>query len=96
MADKELILNVKTDISDAAKDTEKLTNELKDTNKEAKESIGNFQIMGVSINGLKTAFKSAAGQAKFLFSSIKAGILSTGVGALLIAFGSLLTFFTKT
>jgi phage-related protein len=96
MADKELILNVKTDISDAAKDTEKLTNELKDTNKEAKESIGNFQIMGVSINGLKTAFKSAAGQAKFLFSSIKAGILSTGVGALLIAFGSLLTFFTRT
>ena len=96
MADKELILNVKTDISDAAKDTEKLTNELKDTNKEAKESIGNFQIMGVSINGLKTAFKSAAGQAKLLFGSIKAGILSTGVGALLIAFGSLLTFFTRT
>ena len=96
MADKELILNVKTDISDAAKDTEKLTNELKDTNKEAKESIGNFQIMGVSINGLKTAFKSAAGQAKLLFGSIRAGLLSTGIGALLVAFGSLLTFFSKT
>tara|TARA_R100000278_G_scaffold38353_1_gene34039 strand:+ start:15729 stop:17537 length:1809 start_codon:yes stop_codon:yes gene_type:complete len=31
-----------------------------------------------------------------LFSAIKVGIASTGIGLLLVAFGSLLTFFTKT
>lgn len=100
---EELKFNVKTNIDDATKKVEGFSKELKEAkdtqgelNKEAKESIGNFQIMGVSINSLKTAFKSAAGQAKFLFGSIKAGIISTGIGALLVAFGSLLTFLTKT
>ncbi len=96
MADTELKFNVKTNIDDAAKDVEKLGDNLEEANKEAKESIGNFQIMGVSLNSVKKAFKQIIPMAKAMFGTIKAGIISTGVGALLVAFGSLMTWFTKT
>ena len=55
-----------------------------------------MQILGLSINGLKASWKSAASGAKFLFKSVKMGIASTGVGILLLAFGALATWFSKT
>jgi len=72
------------------------TKALKETNKEAKDSIGNFKIMGVSINGIKTSIGKVIPLIKTMFGTIKAGIMSTGIGALLIAFGSLATYFTST
>ena len=70
--------------------------DLKEVNKEATDSIGNFRVMGVSLNGVKSAFGKIIPIAKAMFGTIKAGILSTGIGALLIAFGSLVTYFTST
>lgn len=52
--------------------------------------------MGVSLNDVKKGFTSMAATAKASFASIKAGIMSTGIGALVIAVGSLVTFFTNT
>ena len=72
------------------------TKALKETNKEAEDTIGNFKIMGVSLNGIKTTFSKMIPLAKTLFGTIRAGLISTGIGALLVAFGSLATFFTKT
>ena len=72
------------------------TKALKESNKEAKDSIGNFKVMGVSINGIKTSIGKVIPLIKTMFGTIKAGILSTGIGALLIAFGSLATYFTST
>ena len=72
------------------------TKALKETNKEAKDSIGNFKVMGVSINGIKTSIGKVIPLIKTMFGTIKAGIMSTGIGALLIAFGSLATYFTST
>jgi hypothetical protein len=100
---EELVFKVKSDIKSVAKDQKEWNKELKktkenieDVNEEGKEVVGEMQILGLSINGLKTAWKSAAKGAKFLFSSIKAGIASTGVGLLVLAFGTLATWFSKT
>lgn len=72
------------------------TKALKETNKAAEDTIGNFKVMGVSLNGIKTSIGKVIPLIKTMFGTIKAGILSTGIGALLIAFGSLATYFTST
>ena len=52
--------------------------------------------MGVSLNGVKRGFASAAVTAKGMFGSIKAGLISTGIGAFVILIGSLVSYFTNT
>jgi len=97
MAKKEtLTLEVKSNIKSVTQDTDKMAGSLGDVNQEAQDSIGNFNIMGVSLNGVKAAFGKIIPIAKTMFSTIKAGILSTGIGALVLAFGALMTWFTKT
>jgi len=90
-------------IKDMTLEQRKATKELKKYNKEQKEnekaiksSIGQFEIFGVSLNNVKGLFTKATTGAKLLFRSITAGIMSTGIGALLIAFGSLMTYLTST
>lgn len=83
MADKIVIeAEVKSNIGDVSKD--------------AKSAAGEFKVMGVSLNSVKAGFVSAGKSAKVMFGSIKAGIMSTGIGALLIAVGALVTYFTNT
>jgi len=83
MADKIVIeAEVKSNIGDVSKD--------------AKSAAGEFKVMGVSLNSVKAGFKSVATTAKASFATIRAGIMSTGIGALLIAVTSLITFFTNT
>ena len=96
MAKEVLELEVKSNIKNIAKDTDKMADSLGDVNKEAKDGIGNFQVMGVSLNGVKAGFAKAAVTAKGMFGSIKAGLISTGIGAFLIAIGSLVAYFTST
>ena len=96
-------MEVKTNIGKVTKDQKDFNKELKktketieDVNAEGKDTVSEMQVLGLSINGLKASWKSAASGAKFLFSSIKLGIASTGVGILLLAFGALATWFAKT
>jgi len=95
--------HLKGSIKEQTFEVKQLTNEqkgntkaLKETSSAAEDSIGNFRIMGVSLNGLKSSFGKIIPAIKLMFGTIKAGILSTGIGVLLIAFGSLATFFTST
>ena len=62
--------------------------------KDASEAAGNISIMGVSLNSVKAGFASAGKQAKLMFGSIKAGLISTGIGAFVVLIGSLVSFFT--
>ncbi len=103
MADKVLEMEVKSNIKQVAKDQKEWNKEIKktkenieDVNEEGKEVVAEMQILGVSINGLKGAWNSAAAGAKFMFRSIKMGLLSTGIGAFVVAIGSLVTYFTQT
>jgi len=91
-----LNLEVKSNIKSVTKDTDKMADSLDDVNKEAKESIGNFTLMGVSLNGVKSAFGKVIPMAKAMFGSLKAGLISTGIGAFIVAIGSLVTWFTRT
>tara|TARA_R110000822_G_scaffold85329_2_gene199816 strand:- start:138 stop:1805 length:1668 start_codon:yes stop_codon:yes gene_type:complete len=64
--------------------------------KDAGGAASQFKVMGVSLQGVKAGFISAATSAKAMFGSIKAGLISTGIGAFVVLIGSLLTFLTKT
>jgi hypothetical protein len=64
--------------------------------KDAASAAGEFRVMGVSLNGIKKGFIAMAASAKASFATIKAGMVSTGVGALLVAVGSLISYFTST
>ena len=89
MAKEVLEMEVKSNIGEVTKDTKELTNE-------ASNAAGEFQLMGVSLNGVKKGFASAAVTAKGMFGSIKAGLISTGIGAFVVLIGSLATYLTNT
>jgi len=89
MAKEVLELEVKSNIGEVVEDTKDLTNE-------ASNAAGEFAVMGVSLNGVKKGFAAAALTAKGMFGTIKAGLISTGIGALLVALGSLISYFTQT
>ena len=74
----------------------KVNSDIGEVSKDAKGLASEFKVMGVSLNSLKAGFASVGKAAKASFATIKAGIASTGIGLLVIAVGSLLTFFTKT
>tara|TARA_R100000900_G_scaffold63857_1_gene51185 strand:- start:1516 stop:3117 length:1602 start_codon:yes stop_codon:yes gene_type:complete len=75
-------INVNSNVGDVAKDT--------------KNAAAEFKVMGVSLNGIKKGFASAATTAKGMFGSIKAGIISSGVGAFVVLVGSLIAYFKST
>ena len=82
MAKEVVNAEVKTNIGEVTKDAQGLASE--------------FRIMGVSLNTVKQGLQTVALTAKKSFATIRAGIMSTGIGALVIAVGSLISFFTNT
>ena len=82
MADENININVNSNVGDVAKD--------------ANNAAAEFKVMGVSLNGVKKAFASAAVTAKGMFGSIKAGLISTGIGAFVVLVGSLIAYFKST
>ena len=87
MAEKIVIeAEVKSNIGEVTKDTKAAT-------KETKGLASELKIMGVSLNTVKAGFKAAGNSAKIMFGSIKAGLISTGVGAFVVAIGALTQYF---
>jgi hypothetical protein len=64
--------------------------------KDAAAAAGEIKIMGVSLNSVKAGFVSAGRSAKAMFATVKAGLISTGIGAFIVAIGSLVSYFTNT
>jgi hypothetical protein len=64
--------------------------------KDAKSAAGEFRVMGVSLNGVRAGFVSASKSAKLMFGTIKAGLMSTMIGAFVVLIGSLVSYFTNT
>jgi hypothetical protein len=88
------IIELKADTKDANKGLEEVKKKTEDTSNAATDAAQNFSVMGVSISGIKTAFAKIIPIAKSMFTTIKGGIMATGIGALLIAFAALRQFFT--
>ncbi len=87
--------DLKNQQKEATAETKKFNNAQKETNKQAEDSIGNFKLMGVSLNGLKDGFRKIIPTIKAMFGSIKAGIASTGIGLLVLAVASLTQAFKR-
>tara|TARA_R110000751_G_scaffold11436_1_gene40388 strand:- start:45 stop:1961 length:1917 start_codon:yes stop_codon:yes gene_type:complete len=94
--EKNALKDLSNQQKEATSEVKKSTSAKKESNKESKESIGNFQLMGVSLNGVKAAFGRVIPMAKAMFGSIKAGLISTGIGAFVVLIGSLVSYFTNT
>ena len=93
---EKVIIEIEAKTGGADKSLEKVKTTTKEINNEAKDAAGSFSVMGLSINGLKSTFTKVKGVAKGMFSSIKMGIASTGIGLLVLAVGALVTYFTQT
>ena len=95
-------INVKG-ASDGGKKVDKLGSNLKKTKGDA-ESLGTslsnawgeVNILGTSLGSVSKAFKATAASGKLMFKSIKVGLISTGIGAFVLAIGSLATYFSQT
>ena len=70
--------------------------DLEKQKKDQQEVTEGISFMGVSVGSLKASFVSMAKTARVAFGSVKAALISTGIGAIVVAFGALLTYFTKT
>tara|TARA_R110002020_G_scaffold3583_4_gene15976 strand:+ start:361 stop:2541 length:2181 start_codon:yes stop_codon:yes gene_type:complete len=94
--EKNALKELKGTQEEASEEVKKFTEAQKEQDAAAKDSIESFTFMGVSLGGVKAAFGKIIPTAKAMFGTIKAGIMSTGIGALLIAFGALAQYFTDT
>ena len=94
--EKNALKELKGEQQKASAEVKKFSDAQKESDKSAKDSIGNFTVMGVSLNSVKTAMGKVIPAAKAMFGSIKAGLMSTGIGAFIIAIGSLVSYFTNT
>tara|TARA_R100000664_G_C2756442_1_gene144325 strand:- start:1689 stop:3287 length:1599 start_codon:yes stop_codon:yes gene_type:complete len=76
-------------------ETKKLAQAQKDQEKQQQDLINNMGVFGMTIGGLKSNIKGLKVATGLFFKTLTRGLLSTGIGALLLAFGSLVTFLTK-
>jgi len=95
-------INVKG-ASDGGKKMDKLGSDIKKSKKEADslsssltDAWGEVNILGTNLGSVQKAFVATTGTAKKMFKSIYVGLLSTGIGAFVLAIGSLVTYFTQT
>ena len=95
-SEEKVLITVKVDDKQAKSSLENVTKSTKATSNTALEAAGSFTVMGVSLNSVKAGFAKVIPVARMMFASIKAGLISTGIGALVVAVGSLLAFLIKT
>ena len=93
--EKNALKGLQQEQKEATKEVKKHKDAQKENNKQSKESIADFKVMGVSLNGVKKGFAKVIPTAKAMFGTIKAGMISTGIGALVIAVMSLMQAFKR-
>ena len=94
--EKNALKGLKQEQKEAVSAVKKFTQAQTESNKASEGSVGAMSLMGVSINGLKSSFSKVIPTIKAMFGSVKAGLISTGIGAFVVIVGSLFAFFTKT
>ncbi len=81
------------DTKDAIKDIEKVKKETKEVEKSALDAADSFGAFGVTVGGIRGLFSGVMKTAKMMFSSIKVGLISTGIGAFVVALGTMAQYF---
>ncbi len=80
-------------------DTSEVVEDVKDVKEEIKEATDEQTLFSKATTKVKDAFNTLKGGVKTVintFKTLKGAIAATGIGLLVIALGSLVTFFTKT
>ena len=93
--EKNALKGLQQEQKEATKEVKKHKDAQKENNKQSKESIADFKFMGVSLNGVKKGFAKVIPTAKAMFGTIKAGMISTGIGALVIGVMALIQSFKR-
>jgi hypothetical protein len=93
--EKNGLKSLKQEQKEATQEVKKHKDAQKENNKETEDTIGNLKIFGVSLNGIKKGFSKVIPAAKSMFGTIKAGMMSTGIGALVIAVTALIQSFKR-
>mgnify|MGYP003146125476 FL=1 len=75
---------------------DKASKVIKGTSTELKGATAQTTLLGGAMNTVKGAMLKVKAVSKLLFGSIKAGLISTGIGAFVVVIGSLVAYFTKT
>ena len=92
---KEVIIKVSLE-GDAIADTEELSENMKDVKKESKETTETFGIMDTRLGKMATGIIAFGKKGVTAMKTLKGAIIATGIGALVIAVVSLISYFTKT
>jgi len=97
MANEEKVLiSVVLDDKKANKSLEHIKTSTNDLGNAATNAASEFSILGVSLNSIKAGFGKIIPIAKAMFTSIKMGLISTGIGIIVVAVGTLISYFTQT
>ncbi len=84
---EQIVLSLITDAAKAKKDIDKVSSSTKEAKKET-------TLWSVAMGKVKAAMAGVKATAKVMFGSIKAGLLSTGIGAFVVVMGSLAQYFS--
>ena len=88
MATEEIVLKVIVESGKADKDLQKVGNT-------AKSTAGETTLISKAMGKVDKAMKIVGATSRLMFGTIKAGIISTGIGALVVIVGSLVAWFLK-
>ena len=88
MAEK-VILKVVAETGKASKNMNALSND-------TKGAAAQTTLLGGAMNMVRGAMLKVKAMSRLLFGSIKAGLISTGIGAFVVIIGSLIAYFTST
>ncbi len=75
---------------------DKASKDIKKVTSGTKEATTQTTLLGGAMNMVRGAMLKVKTVSKLLFGSIKAGLISTGIGAFVVVVGSLVSYFTKT
>jgi len=86
----------KKEVDKLAEAIKKAKKEEADLKKEQGELIDSFGAFGMTVGGLKKNFKAVMTASKLMFTSIRVGLIATGIGAFVVIVGTLISSFTST
>ena len=75
---------------------DKASKDIKSVSNSTKEATTQTTLLGGAMNIVRGAMTKVKATSKLLFGSIKAGLISTGIGAFVVVIGSLVAYFTQT
>jgi hypothetical protein len=81
------------DTKDAEKNIKKVKKDVKEVKTSTLDAADSFGAFGVTVGSVRSMFKGVTKTAKLMFGSIKAGLISTGIGAFVVALGTMAQYF---